>query len=133
MGKFEKSDAESKLIMENFDKLRHKVRKMGLLDGNTTFFVLKFLQCIGIILFALILQSKGIYIPSALLMGLAWQQLGWMIHEYCHHQHFKNHFANDVVSYIVGNLLQGFSSGGWKDQHNVHHAATNGIDLVPFY
>lgn len=30
-----------------------------------------------------------------------------------------------MFSYVVGNLLQGFSSGGWKEQHNVHHAATN--------
>lgn len=30
-----------------------------------------------------------------------------------------------MMSYVVGNFLQGFSSGGWKEQHNVHHAATN--------
>lgn len=29
------------------------------------------------------------------------------------------------MSYVVGNFMQGFSSGGWKEQHNVHHAATN--------
>jgi fatty acid desaturase len=139
MGKFDKSEEESKKITENFDKLRHKVRKMGLLKGNTTFFIGKFFQCIGIISLAIFLQSQGIYIPSALLMGLAWQQLGWMIHEYCHHQHFENHYANDLASYIVGNLLQGFSSGGWKEQHNVHHAATNvvgrdgDLDLMPFW
>lgn len=43
------------------------------------------------------------------------------------------------MSYIVGNLMQGFSSGGWKNQHNIHHAATNvvgrdgDLDLMPFF
>lgn len=42
-------------------------------------------------------------------------------------------------SYVVGNLLQGFSSGGWKEQHNIHHAATNivgrdgDLDLLPLW
>lgn len=40
---------------------------------------------------------------------------------------------------MVGNLLQGFSSAGWKEQHNMHHAATNvigrdgDIDLMPLW
>ncbi|KJH45381.1 stearoyl-CoA 9-desaturase [Dictyocaulus viviparus] len=35
--------------------------------------------------------------------------------------------------------LQGFSSGGWKEQHNIHHAATNivgrdgDLDLMPLW
>jgi fatty acid desaturase len=43
------------------------------------------------------------------------------------------------MSYLVGNVLLGFSSGGWKEQHNVHHAATNvegrdgDIDLMPLW
>jgi len=62
-----------------------------------------------------------------------------MIHEYCHHQCFKNRFWNGCLSYVAGNLLQGFSSGGWKEQHNIHHAATNvvgrdgDIDLMPLW
>ncbi|VDN44470.1 unnamed protein product [Gongylonema pulchrum] len=52
---------------------------------------------------------------------------------------FQNHYFNDLVSYLVGNLLQGFSSAGWKEQHNMHHAATNvigrdgDIDLMPLW
>ncbi|KAK6010841.1 stearoyl-CoA 9-desaturase [Ostertagia ostertagi] len=72
-------------------------------------------------------------------MGLAWQQLGWLIHEFAHNQLFKDHWHNDLASYVVGNLLQGFSSGGWKEQHNIHHAATNvvgrdgDLDLMPLW
>jgi len=139
LGTYDKTEEESKRITENFDKLRHKVNKLGLLDGDTTFFISKFFQCVGLLLMGFFLQYHAYYIPSALFMGLAWQQLGWMVHEYCHHQHFKNHYFNDLMSYVVGNFLQGFSSGGWKEQHNVHHAATNvvgrdgDLDLMPFW
>uniref|UniRef100_A0A7E4ZSJ6 FA_desaturase domain-containing protein n=1 Tax=Panagrellus redivivus TaxID=6233 RepID=A0A7E4ZSJ6_PANRE len=139
MGVFDKTEEESKQIIANFDKLRLEVRRSGLLNGSTPYFISKFFQCIGIIGLACFLQYHEYYVIAALLMGLAWQQLGWMVHEYCHHQHFADHYWNDMISYIVGNFLQGFSAGGWKEQHNVHHAATNvvgrdgDLDLLPFW
>lgn len=36
-------------------------------------------------------------------------------------------------SYFTGNLLQGFSSAAWKEQHNIHHAATNVLGRSVFY
>uniref|UniRef100_A0A1I8B826 FA_desaturase domain-containing protein n=1 Tax=Meloidogyne hapla TaxID=6305 RepID=A0A1I8B826_MELHA len=51
----------------------------------------------------------------------------------------KNRWWNDCCGYICGNFLQGFSLAGWKNQHNVHHAATNidgrdgDLDLLPLW
>lgn len=89
MGKYNLSEEDAQRISKEFEKLRFEVRRKGLLDGETPFFLQKLLECLMIISLAVVLQIKGYYIPSALCMGLAWQQLGWMIHEYCHHQHFK--------------------------------------------
>ncbi|KAH7729624.1 FAT-4 protein [Aphelenchoides avenae] len=139
IGQYNMTDAQAQEVSKKFDLLRFEVRRRGMLDGDTPFFMQKFAEAVLIICTAILLQYYEFYIVSALCMGLAWQQLGWMIHEYCHHQHFKSRFLNDVMSYIVGNLMQGFSSGGWKEQHNVHHAATNVIgrdgdlDLMPFW
>uniref|UniRef100_A0A915Q835 Fatty acid desaturase domain-containing protein n=1 Tax=Setaria digitata TaxID=48799 RepID=A0A915Q835_9BILA len=119
-------------INRNFNHFRAKVRKLGLFEANSTFYFRKISEAIGLLSLAVLLQLQQRFILSALILGLAWQQLGWLIHEYAHHQHFK------AIS-IFGNLLQGFSSGGWKEQHNMHHAATNvigrdgDIDLVPFW
>uniref|UniRef100_A0A0R3S3N1 FA_desaturase domain-containing protein n=1 Tax=Elaeophora elaphi TaxID=1147741 RepID=A0A0R3S3N1_9BILA len=115
------------------------VRKLGLFEASSTFYFRKICEAIGLLSLAIFLQLQQRFVLSALVLGLAWQQLGWLIHEYAHHQHFKNHYWNDIITYIVGNLLQGFSSGGWKEQHNMHHAATNiigrdgDIDLMPFW
>jgi fatty acid desaturase len=130
---------ESARMCKNFETFRVRVRNAGLLDASHIVFARKFVEALALLSLAVYLQSKEYFVISALIMGLAWQQLGWMIHEYTHHQHFKTHFWNDWMSYIVGNLLQGFSSSGWKEQHNVHHAATNvdgrdgDLDLLPFW
>uniref|UniRef100_A0A915EN69 Fatty acid desaturase domain-containing protein n=1 Tax=Ditylenchus dipsaci TaxID=166011 RepID=A0A915EN69_9BILA len=114
MGQYNLTEEEVQKMCKSFDQLRFKVRQAGLLNGNTSFFARKFCEAVLLIGLALSLQYNTYYVCSALCMGLAWQQLGWMIHEYCHHQHFKDHDWNDGMSYIVGNLMQGFSSGGGR-------------------
>ncbi|VDN03235.1 unnamed protein product [Thelazia callipaeda] len=133
-------DAEHVIaINQNFNRFRAQVRNLGLFEAKNTFFIRKICEAIGLLLLAVLLQVHQRFILSALVLGLAWQQLGWLIHEYAHNQHFKNHYWNNLVSYVVGNLLQGFSSGGWKEQHNMHHATTNvigrdgDINLMPFW
>jgi fatty acid desaturase len=139
MGTYDLTPEESARMCKNFETFRVRVRNAGLLDASHIVFARKFVEALALLSLAVYLQSKEYFVISALIMGLAWQQLGWMIHEYTHHQHFKTHFWNDWMSYIVGNLLQGFSSSGWKEQHNVHHAATNvdgrdgDLDLLPFW
>lgn len=89
MGTYNLTKEEMERMCKNFDQLRFRVRQMGLLNGQTTFFFRKFIEAVTLICISLWLQHCEYYVVSALVMGLAWQQLGWMIHEYCHHQHFK--------------------------------------------
>ncbi|CAJ0572094.1 unnamed protein product, partial [Mesorhabditis spiculigera] len=139
MSEFHLSKEEGDQLTKNFDKLRLDVKKRGLMEANLLFYVRKTLETIFTILGAFYLQYHGYYIVSAILMGIAWQQLGWLVHEATHHQVFKNRWHNDLYSYLVGDFLQGFSASGWKEQHNVHHAATNvvgrdgDLDLMPYF
>ena len=74
------------------------------------------------------LQYYGYFLTSALCLALCWQQLGWMTHEFCHHQPSKNRRINNYFALFFGNIAQGFSRDWWKDKHNEHHAATNIVD-----
>uniref|UniRef100_A0A915NGW6 FLYWCH-type domain-containing protein n=2 Tax=Meloidogyne TaxID=189290 RepID=A0A915NGW6_9BILA len=125
MGKFELNPQESEKVCQSFSRLKIQVREKGLFKGDNSYFARKFIEAIGLISFSLFLQSKEYFVLSALFMGLAWQQLGWMIHEYGHQQHFKVFFAlfyflfflknrwwNDCCGYVCGNFLQGFSLAG---------------------
>lgn len=139
IGSFSISNEESTKIRQNFALLRQQLEYKGLFDAHPGYYVRKVLEPISFILLAFLAQYHGIYLFAALLMGISWQQLGWLIHDFTHQQVFPKRRYNDYVSYFVGNFLMGFSSGAWKEQHNVHHAAPNVIerdgdlDLVPFY
>jgi delta8-fatty-acid desaturase len=139
MSEFHMSKERGNELTKKFDQLRLEVRKRGLMDSDLLFYFRKTLETVFTILAAFYLQYHEYYIVSAIFMGVAWQQLGWLIHEATHHQVFKNRWHNDLYSYFVGDFLQGFSASGWKEQHNVHHAATNvvgrdgDLDLMPFF
>lgn len=89
MGRWDMSAEKAAEVSRSFDRLRVRVREMGLLEGDHLYYARKFTEAVGLILLSFYLQWHCLYVASALVIGLAWQQLGWMIHEYCHHQHFK--------------------------------------------
>ncbi|CAK5030526.1 unnamed protein product [Meloidogyne enterolobii] len=129
-------EKEMKIVLE-FEELRQKVHSEGLLLPKPLFYVRKIFEVFTLLLFAFWLQYKTFYIFSALILGLTWQQMGWLCHECCHHQPTKNRRINDFLSLFLGNFSQGFSRDWWKDKHNLHHATTNiisrdgDIDLAP--
>ena len=43
-------------------------------------------------------------------------------------QVFETRWLNNVVGYVVGNVVLGFSVSWWKTKHNLHHAAPNECD-----
>uniref|UniRef100_A0A0N4ZHN9 FA_desaturase domain-containing protein n=1 Tax=Parastrongyloides trichosuri TaxID=131310 RepID=A0A0N4ZHN9_PARTI len=119
---------EEKKMVLNFEKLRAQVIENGLLDDDQAFYIRKTIDTLTIMSISFVLQYYGWYLFSALALALAFQQLGWLTHEYCHHQPGKNRKFNNFMALFLGNFCQGFSRDWWKDKHNTHHAATNIID-----
>jgi len=60
-----------------------------------------------------------------------WQQLGWVAHEFCHHQASQDRSWNRNMGLFWGNIMQGYSRTWWNDRHNAHHASTNILDVDP--
>jgi fatty acid desaturase len=77
------------------------------MEERPWYFVRKISEVVGFMLMAFFLQYHEWYIASALSMAMCWQQLGWLTHEFCHHQPFKNRRWNDWGGLILGNLAQG--------------------------
>ncbi|TKR64471.1 hypothetical protein L596_024997 [Steinernema carpocapsae] len=119
---------EEKKIVLNFEKLRQRFHDEGFMDVRVDFYVRKTIETMFIMLFSFYLQYAGWYLTSACFLALAFQQFGWLTHEYCHHQVLKNRSLNDSFSLFFGNVCQGFSRDWWKNKHNNHHAATNVVD-----
>lgn len=107
--------------------------QQGLFRADPVFYLWKIALNLSILtsVVALLLSNGGwwMLLMSAFLLGLFFQQMGWLAHDFLHHQVFKNRSWNNFFGYLFGNLLQGFSVDWWKSKHNTHHAVTNEIDV----
>ncbi|KAH9950417.1 fatty acid/sphingolipid desaturase [Amylocystis lapponica] len=83
--------------------------------------------------------SKGWLVPSAICLGLLWQQLTFFVHDLGHLGVFRDWNVNRLVAIFVADFVGGLSVGWWVDNHNVHHLVTNhpthdpDIQHLPFF
>ncbi|KAI9139370.1 delta-6 fatty acid desaturase [Paraphysoderma sedebokerense] len=133
---------EQSAFPDEIRKLKEKFADMGLYESNKLYYAMLILINVSLVSLSLALlflfpNNVPVVLVSASIMGLFWQQCGWLSHDFLHHQVFRNRFYNDCVGYVAGGLAQGFSVSWWKDKHNTHHAQPNvhqedpDIDTMP--
>jgi len=118
---------------KNFEKayrdLRLELIKMGLFNSSYGYYVWKVTS--NLLLLALSIYcavsttNTLVNFIGAVILGLFWQQSGWLAHDFLHHQVFKTRWMGDAMGVFIGNFLQGFSVQWWKCKHNTHHAVPN--------
>ena len=108
-----------------------EMRRDGLFDSSLLYYIYKMSTTLMICLFSAWLvaaHSEDTYNHFAarcwggILMGIFFQQSGWLCHEICHHQCFKNRIHGKFLGYFWGNCAQGFSVAWWTNKHCTHHA-----------
>jgi cytochrome b involved in lipid metabolism len=122
-------DANQLAFEKGYRDLRVKLIMMGFFKSSKLFYVYKcstnmlmWLTAVAMVAFT---DSIAMHIGSALLLGLFWQQCGWLAHDFLHHQVFSQRKYGDMVGIFWGNLMQGYSMQWWKNKHNGHHAVPN--------
>jgi len=123
-------------LLADYRALRVQLRAAGLFKADGAYYAWKAASTLALAATSLALLAAAsasatpLYpaIASALVMGLFWQQSGWLAHDFCHQQVFSRRAANDAVALFLGNVCQGFSVAWWKAKHNQHHAAPNELD-----
>jgi len=123
------------LKQRNFERayrsLRGKMIAAGLFKVSSGYYAYKFASQALLVAAAAMLaahESTLALLGSALLLGVFWQQAGWLCHDICHNQISQSEgcvWWNTAFGLIFGNLAQGFSCAWWKDKHNRHHAVPN--------
>jgi fatty acid desaturase/predicted heme/steroid binding protein len=123
-----KSDKQ-KAFEESYRSLRAKMQTMGLFHSSYPYYIYKVTANLTILALSVFLawvsDNFWINMLGAVVMGLFWQQCGWLAHDFLHHQVFKTRAYGDMAGLIIGNLFQGFSVAWWKSKHNSHHAVPN--------
>jgi len=114
---------------KGYRDLRSKLIMMGMFKSSKLFYAYKcsFNMCMWATAVGMVAYSDAVevHIASALLLGLFWQQCGWLAHDFLHHQVFKKRTYGDLVGIFWGDLMQGYSMQWWKNKHNGHHAVPN--------
>jgi len=122
-------DAQQLAFEKGYRDLRAKMVMMGLFKSNKLFYAYKCISnmCLWGLAVGMVAYSDNVFvnIAAALLMGLFFQQCGWLAHDFLHHQVFKQRKYGDLAGYYWGNLMQGYSVQWWKNKHNGHHAVPN--------
>lgn len=117
-------------LLRDFRAMRASFLKGGLFKSNKLYYVWKLLSTFSLLggAVATLLaarESMLALVASAFLLGLFWQQTGWLAHDFLHHQVFQQRWINNCIGLFLGNVAQGFSVDWWKTKHNTHHAAPN--------
>lgn len=111
----DEKQASSAAFAEEMRELRDKLKAEGYFDANPVYYTYKVLSTLALcglafaILYAWGQTSTTLVVISALLVGLFWQQCGWLAHDFAHHQCFQDRQLNDAMVVFLGNFCQGFS------------------------
>jgi len=117
--------------VEAFRKFRSTLEKDGWFESDKFWFAKKTTETLGLSIFGLVLAAYGHWFIGAIILGLGYQQQGWLSHDYCHQQVFQNRRINNFFAYVCGSVFSGYSVNWWKERHNTHHAITNVLDADP--
>ncbi len=120
---------EQKKFEKAYRELRSKIVNMGLFNASGSYYIFKFfsnlLLVAAAIACAMMTNNMLVNVLGGILLGLFWQQCGWLGHDFLHHQVFKNRLYGDLVGLLIGSVFLGFSAQWWKSKHNSHHAVPN--------
>nr|AGC31314.1 delta-6 fatty acid desaturase [Globisporangium splendens] len=116
-------------FIASYRRLRVKVKGMGLHDASTLYYAWKIISTFGIAVLSMAIcyfsNHFALYMVAGAIMGLFYQQSGWLAHDFLHNQVCKNRTLGNLIGCVVGDVWQGFSVQWWKNKHNLHHAVPN--------
>ena len=98
-------------LLEDFRKLRVDFIRRGLFVSSSVYYLWKCVSNLALFFTAAAILMSGndswaACCMSALILGLGWQQSGWLAHDFLHHQVFTNRAWNNAVGLFFGNVVQ---------------------------
>jgi fatty acid desaturase len=119
---------ESSAIERDFRALRDELETEGRFRPSAMFYTRKVAELFALLGSAVWLLSAGRFWTSAAVLGLFFQQSGWLSHDFAHSQVIRDPRRRRWILYLVGPVFQGFTASWWIPKHMTHHAHPNAID-----
>lgn len=119
----------------DYSDLKRIIKQKHLLDKQTRFYVFKcaltfvLLAVSGLLL--LTVRNPWFQLLNAAYLGFVSAQIAFLGHDAGHRQIARTIRGNDLIGYMVANLLSGVCFTWWMDDHNRHHSHTNDLEHDP--
>lgn len=121
-------------LQKEYHRLSLELETSGMMQTTYSFYVkhLVFLASLflGSIATVLCCDSLLVHALGGCLLGVFWQQLSFMGHDFGHKAVFHSKLW-DTVGGVTGTLLMGVSGAWWRRVHNTHHVTTNSEEYDP--
>lgn len=129
------AESAGKLGGNPFKELQRQVRAAGLLEDRPDYYRWKIpvnlvVLAAGWVAFFLVGASWWQLLVAAYL-GFCYVQTGLVGHDTGHQQITRTRRGSELLGYLHGNLLLGFSYGWWVNHHNRHHSNPNHLEKDP--
>ena len=126
-------------LREKYHELHQRVIRNGFYQCNYWNYVRELVKISSLVLYSLSFFKIGWLKTSAILMGFAWQQTTFIVHDAGHISITHNYQVDSTFGMTLASWFGGLSLGWWKRNHNVHHLITNDpvhdpdIQHLPFF
>lgn len=126
-------------ISARYNELHQKIKDAGLYECPYIEYFHQFLINLCLALYSMSFFQLHWYVPSAICLGIFWQQLVFIAHDSAHIGITHNYQLDNIISIIIADWIGGLSVGWWKRNHNIHHIVTNDpvhdpdIQHLPFF
>jgi len=118
-----------------YAELSRQIKDAGLLDRRPGYYTWKIAGTVGLLAAGwavfVLLGNSWWQLAVAVLLAVAFTQMGFLGHDAGHRQILTGRRASYVAGILIGNLGIGLSYGWWVDKHNRHHVHPNTEDADP--
>jgi fatty acid desaturase len=119
----------------DFAALCREIRAQNLLRRRRVGYSLRIALTVGAFVLAWLifarLGSSWYQLVVAAALGLIYTQVAFLGHDGGHQQVARSRRVNNLLGFIVGDLMVGLSYGWWIDEHNRHHSHPNHVGYDP--
>jgi len=115
--------------------LKAEIRAAGLFERQTRYYALRalagFVLLGGSVVLLFAVDSPGLVVLAAILVGFAIGQAGSLAHDNGHRAIVGPGRAGDMLGLLFANVVLGVSWSWWRAKHNAHHAHPNDPERDP--
>ncbi len=124
-----------RIFANDYAELKQLIKRNELLDKQPAYYTFKILFTMGLlavgVTFLIVVNNFWLQLLNAVYLAFVFAQISFLGHDIGHRQVFRTTWKIDISSFVIGNLLVGWSGSWWIDKHNRHHGHPNQVDLDP--